>query len=300
MGSLRNLLKTDSLKVCADAAEFLPLAVLRVHLAKERISFVNAGFTALTGYEAADFSGGESCWRMLLGEAECGRVLEALARQLAEAGTVSLECRLCHKEGGALWVCLQGGVLWNKAAGVYLECAVSPVAHESAQITTVEERYAVLSQALREAVFTWELQTETILFSAAFEKVFGYRIPSEETMAFMRQSDFVYEADKPALLEHLRALRAGAAFGEAEFRVKKGARYVWCRSRASARCDMQGHPAWALGILTEIEAYKTADSMLRARAFRDETTGLLNKAAFEEAAQRLLRQARCSCCSLTI
>lgn len=290
METLRELLKIGSLKIAADAAAFSPLAVFRVCLPEEKVSFANASFTALTGYKAEELPADGGFWRVLFGEAEAARVLGEMAAQLDRAGRISLCCRLCHKDGGALWTAFKGGALWKSAQGVYLECLLLPKQRrEAAAVSAAQERQTVLEEKLQCAVFDWNLQTGAIAYSPAFEKHFGYRIPDEETLVFLESSDCVYEDDKPTLRTHFDALRAGAPYSEAEYRVKsKGGRYVWCKSSASALLDESARPVRAIGLLAEIEAYKAQAIAFREQACRDKTTGLLNKAAFVQEAQVLL------------
>lgn len=284
METLRELLKTGSLKISVNAADFLPIAIFRVQLADERFIYANERFTALTGYRAADFPADSEFWRVLFGEAEAPRLLRALAEQLEQEGKISLRCRFRHKDGGALMGMLQGDALWKNSHGVYLECVLQPdvLMRRSAG----EARCAAIEEDLASVLFDWDLRTDAIVYAPAFEKQFGYRIPPEETLAFLQRSDCVYEADKAVLAAHLRALREGSSYSEAEYRVRKACgRYVWCKSSAKALLDESGQPQQVVGLLVEVDSYKVEAEAFKAQAQRDETTGLLTKAAFLREAQ---------------
>lgn len=79
-----------------------------------------------------------------------------------------------------------------------------------------------------------------------------------------------------------------------EVRVKQNGDYRWFSMTTKILYGKNGRPISILGKISDIDAKKREELRLQAQAMRDSMTGLLNRAAFQEKAEKMLEMAKAS------
>ena len=79
-----------------------------------------------------------------------------------------------------------------------------------------------------------------------------------------------------------------------EVRLKRNGEYRWFSMTTKILYDKGGRPISILGKISDIDAKKREELRLQAQAMRDSMTGLLNRAAFQEKAEKMLELAKAS------
>lgn len=95
-----------------------------------------------------------------------------------------------------------------------------------------------------------------------------------------------------ALVEQECVGKNGLEPMHAEVRIKINGDYRWISLTTKVLYDRSGRPVSILGKISDIDVKKKEELRLKAQAMRDSMTGLLNRAAFQERADKILDRAR--------
>lgn len=153
------------------------------------------------------------------------------------------------------------------------------------------ERYEIILARTENILFEWDLMSDTISFSDAWEGIFGFPPVTHEARKGLADGGFFHPEDIPLLLRRIQALEDGASCQMAELRIaKRNGGYLWCRFRATALRDAEGILRKIGGIIINIDEEKRTGQALQDRAERDALTDMLNKQTAQSRAREYLRQ----------
>lgn len=151
-----------------------------------------------------------------------------------------------------------------------------------------ERRYRFLFEQTQEIVFDWDVQKHLIHHSPVISSKLGYPVPHDFSVEMLFETNIIHADDKPVIREMVDELTSGRRSNlEREYRIRKAdGSYFWCRNNMSVILDENRNPVWAVGILSDIDAYKKA--LLRESEWKDPLTGLANRSGFlEQSGERL-------------
>lgn len=209
------------------------------------------------------------------------RVSAAVSDQLQSADTAILECRLLHRTGPDRWISCKCTRVQDPKGEECLLIFVTDVTHMRHAYDTLQsklDRYEVILAQTENALFEWDIRTDTISFSDTWKKILGSAPISGNVRSSLMHSAFLHPDDVPMLIDAIDNLVGGSSYEMAEVRIAAtGGRYFWCRFRATALRDKTGNLEKVCGIIINIDAEKQAEQNLQARAERDSLTRLLNK-----------------------
>ncbi|MGN0504918.1 MAG: EAL domain-containing protein [Lachnospiraceae bacterium] len=103
--------------------------------------------------------------------------------------------------------------------------------------------------------------------------------------------DDVHPEDRTKLLTCCRGVAQTDGKAYAEVRIKCNDTYRWISLTTRLLCDMDGVPKSVIGRISDIDAKKKEELRLREEATKDSLTGLLNRVAFREEAEKMLDEA---------
>ena len=154
-----------------------------------------------------------------------------------------------------------------------------------------QESHRLLEQVANDALWSWDLDADTIAFSRRWVEMLG-----EQELGCSSEDWFgrVHEDDLVRLKSSLASLREGASpVFEAVYRIRhREGRWLWVLSRSLPARDPDGVPRKLVGTHTDITSSKRAEEQLARRAFYDPLTDLPNRALFLDRLSHAMRRAQ--------
>ena len=156
-----------------------------------------------------------------------------------------------------------------------------------------EERHALALRGANDGIWDWDVETDTVFFSARWKSMLGYAEP-EVGEARGEWLGRVHPDDRSALSQALEAHLTGTnEHFEFEHRVQhRDGSYRWMLTRGVAVRDLHGHATRVVGSQTDITARKEAERQLQHDAMHDPLTGLPNRVLFVDRLDQAIRRAR--------
>ena len=215
-------------------------------------------------------------------------------QQFQHSTYAQFEHRVVHKSGRILWVLNKSLLTTDSNGQESLFCYLTDITHTKAEVDELHRklnRYEIILAQTENVLFEWDIQTDDIMFSDTWKKVFGYPPAAVKFSEALQEASFFHPDDLPALHEKVSNFKRGSSYETAEARIANaGGRYLWCRFRASALRNSSGELYKIVGIIINIDAEKQATQILQDKADRDQLTKLLNKAAGRKRSEKYFAQ----------
>jgi two-component system, cell cycle sensor histidine kinase and response regulator CckA len=204
----------------------------------------------------------------------------AITRAVTEclqAGTpFDLELEIISAKGRRLWVRAIGDAVRNDAGRVVkIQGAFQDVSAVRQSIDAVrlsEERFRLLSRATNDAVWDWDLVTNTLWWNEGVETLLGYRRDQLAPAAGFRL-DRIHPDDLEATAAIIQsAIDGGAESWSAEYRFRhESGHYVWVLDRGYIQRDSTGAAVRMIGGMIDLTARKAdAERITEQAALLDE------------------------------
>lgn len=259
------------------------------------ILFVNAAFTALTGYSAAEAIG-KNC-RMLQGENTDTAAVQQIREALIQVKPVTCTLLNYRKNGSCFWNELTINPVFNQQGELInfigLQTDASDRKRAEAALRESEERYALAVQGANDGIWDWNLKTNQVYFSSRWKAMLGYddhEILDGVDEWFNRIHPQDQHWVKHRLHEHLSGL---TSHFETEYRMlHRDGIYRWMLSRGLAVQDADGKMARVAGSQTDMTAWKQAEEKLVHDALHDTLTDLPNRVLLIERLRHAIQLAQ--------
>lgn len=246
---------------------------------------VSQGFLSLIGYTLEEL---EACFSGSYLKMVHPGDRDAMAARIAEQAEmgrgVEAEYRLLCKGGTEKWVLDRGQLLAQADGRPVFCCELTDIsglhaAREALRLSL--KRQKIILEQSTDMVFEWDIQQDTLAYSANWAKKFGGEPKLAQTGLRRLLGAHIHPDDQGAYNRMMDRIQEGAPFAMAECRIfDQNGRAAWCRIRVTGQFAGPGHPTRALGVITDIDEDRRTIQTLRAKAERDALTGLYNKAAF--------------------
>lgn len=233
------------------------------------------------------------------------RVRQELRQAFLTGKTAQTEFRVRDQQEQLLWILGKFVLTLGPDGTEYLRVYLSDISRIQKAYDALNDRlqrYEIILTQTENALFEWDIESDTVSFSETAERVFGFPSFSRDFRTQLEQGSFFHPDDFYLLLESVQNLQNGSTYEMAEVRIatKKG-QYLWCRFRASAIRSEQGSLQKVVGIIINIDEEKQAEYKLRNRAERDSLTKLLNKQTARSRVENYLsRSPRGTQCAMLI
>lgn len=249
------------------------------------ILYANDYFYEQIGYTAKEFAQGSSENRYLeiVHPLDRMRVYKnALKLVQTACNCPFLEYRIVTSSGDIRWVRSRATQLFDSISGKHIiQAIINDITEEKNQKrrnTMIEEQFRIIAEQTCDTIFKWDFTSDTISFSPVYVKMFGYPLPGDISLQTLRKRNVVYKEDQPVLEKLIQRILDKAPVSEAQFRVRRADKsYIWVRCRITNIFDEDGLLLNAVGILTDIDAFKKETENLKYKATTDSLTGISNR-----------------------
>jgi PAS domain S-box-containing protein len=264
--------QATELKRLALAAERTGNAVA-ITDAERRITWVNRGFTRLTGCRPDEALGQD-----LLAFLVCGRsdpaTVASLRVSLRRGQGTRCELLSCDLNGREYWTDVDVQPLAD-AAGVttgfiVVQADITKQVLLRLGLMASEQRLRVTIDSAGIGIYDIDLVNGTVTYDASWARILGYE-PGEIRHLESTWQDLLHPDDRGWLAELVAGSRArGEATARAEYRVRrKDGRWIWLHDSARVvATDATGQATRVVGVMLDITARKEAEADTRMVAER--------------------------------
>ncbi|WP_395701994.1 PAS-domain containing protein [Aquabacterium sp.] len=241
-----------------------------------RITWINEGFTRISGYDAEAALGRTPGALLASGKAD-----PAVLQQLADAAAAGRPCRVevlnRRRDGREYWVDTEIQPLHDDQGRLtgFMEIgsditekrrASEQLAAATEQLQRQHRRLDAILRGTRAGTWEWNPQTDAVLVNERWLELIGHEADSFGPVTLAAWRDTVHPEDLPAAAHALRDhLAGGRDFYECELRLRhRQGGWVWVQvSGRIATRTPDGRPEWVAGIHLDISARKQAEAGLR-------------------------------------
>jgi PAS domain S-box-containing protein len=229
----------------------------------------NSAVTTLFGYEAEAVGAEATWWVERIHPAERDRVWAGVHAVLDGTGNAWKEEYRFRRSDGSYAEVLDRGYVIRDAAGRPIRMMgsmqdISPRKEAERALRESEERYAIVARATNDAIWDWDLRTDTVRWNEGIRTKFGYA--SEQVRPEGAWGDsLIHPEDAPHILKRMwAAARGGDPYWSLEYRFRRAdGSYAWVIDRAFALRDESGRAVRIIGSMMDITERRRAEEALR-------------------------------------
>ncbi|MGE4549059.1 MAG: diguanylate cyclase [Intestinibacillus sp.] len=215
-------------------------------------------------------------------------------RQLSVGAHYEIEYRVCRRDGETAWVLNRGQLVTDEHGhetlyNVLLNIDSSKQAQEALRLSL--DRYHIIMNQTNDVVFERDIATDRMIYSSVWQAKFGYEPIQDHASARILSASHLHPDDTEAAKGLLQEMQDGLPYGELDIRIANAqGLYQWCRIRATAQFNSNGHLCKVIGVLVDIDDAKKNEQKLQFQAERDLLTGLYNKTSARNRIESHLQQ----------
>ncbi len=230
------------------------------------IDYLNRRWSEYTGMPAGEAQGWK--WEQMVHPGDLERYQESWKRSVATGELFELEYRLRRSDGAYLWhlgraVALKNGggsvIKWFGSA-----TNIDPQKRAEEALRRSDERFRLVTKATNDAIWDWDLATDTIQWNEVLETAFGHVPDSSRSKGSWRR-EMIHPEDREQVWNGLgRAIDAGEEIWTDEYRFRRAdGSYAGVIDRGYVVHDDSGKPVRMIGAMQDNSARKGAEERLR-------------------------------------
>jgi diguanylate cyclase (GGDEF)-like protein/PAS domain S-box-containing protein len=276
--------------------ERLPAIVYVVEMGPPNTTiYISPQVEALLGISPAEYLSDPGTWKALLHPEDRDWVIDEIERVDAVEAPLDIECRMVARDGRVVWVRNQAARLpmlnGNRryVQGIMLDITAYKLAEKAWRES--EQRYQLVTWATNDAVWDWNLATDTVWFNEGLQKLFQH-VVVDEAWPYARWADQVHPADRLRVRASLeRALQGDDNFWSKEYRFRRAdGTYADVFDRGYLLRDLDGKPTRMVGAMVDVSERKRVEAALREaegnyRSLVEQLPAVVYVAEFGEAGQ---------------
>jgi diguanylate cyclase (GGDEF)-like protein/PAS domain S-box-containing protein len=265
----------------------IPGGVLRFRADENlTLNFVSDGFCRISGYTQQEIvQVFQSRFLEMVFPADRPGLLEQIRNAKTwDDRVVAFMFRVVCKDGSVLWMLNKARCMVDESGTVWIYSVlidVTSIKEAQDELKASEERFRLILENATYPVLDCNFSTGEFYFSGPFRKKFrdtNLHLKANELLPFLKKTDFVFEEDRPALLDYCKRVMSGQKPDDEDFRFRSSdGTYIWCTLKCTLFCNSAGQPARLIVMFTDIDHKKKEALDLRRKAEHDLLTGLYNR-----------------------
>jgi PAS domain S-box-containing protein len=260
---------SESQRTYSTLVSNLPGLVYRCRNDKEwSMEFISEGAIALTGYTISDFIEKKITFGQIIHPDDREPVWNAVQGAIQGKKPFRIVYRIFTATGEEKWAWEQGRGVFSPAGELlFIEGFVTDMT-ERKRIEEVirqsNERFHLATRATNDAIWDWDLVTNTVWWTENLQTLFHYK-PVEIQTKFDWWMERLHPEDRePVFLDVLATIDHGEQFWSGEYRFLRGdGTYATILSRGYIVHDESGKPVRMIGAMMDITERKRAEDELQ-------------------------------------
>jgi len=232
------------------------------------ILYISPSFERIWGLPCSRLYENSALWLESIHPDDRARVESAL--KLQASGDYNEEYRIVRPDGTVRWIADQGFPIQDDNGNVFRVAGVAEDITERKEATAAllanEARFRLLAKATNDALWDWDLKTQSLWWSEGFETLFGFsRDEIEPTIESWYNR--IHSEDREWVVQDVhRAINSGREnwSGEYRFACSNGS-YAHVLDRGHVIHDQHGVAVRMVGGMTDLTELKASQETLRLR-----------------------------------
>ena len=246
------------------------------------MEYVSGGFQSLTGHDPADLLGNRVIsYNELIHPDDRAGVAETSLTGKGEGARISIEYRLCHRDGSVRWVSERAVRVLDRPSSSwkwegFIEDITDRKRAEQA-LNEANERYQSIFENALEGIFQVTPEGHLLVANPAMARMFGYDSPAE-LLAELRDIPRQLYVEPERRDEYRRQLEAKGSVSNFEFQAfRKNGEVIWVSENAHVRRNAADGSICYEGTLEDITDRRVYQAQIERQANYDALTGLANR-----------------------
>ncbi|TYZ11867.1 PAS domain-containing protein [Hymenobacter lutimineralis] len=232
-------------------------------------TFFNQRWTDYTGYTLAQSQGTEM-WNNLLHPDDRARAQQVWGRSLQTGEDYEIEYRFKGVDGAYRWFLGLAKPIRDEQGEITRWFGTCTDIHDQklaeAQLRSSEERYHMASLATNDAIWDWNLQTNSVSWNDAIFRLYGYtRAEVEATSQWWYEH--IHPADASRVVDGIhRVIDNGHTMWQDEYRYRRAdGSYAYVHDRGYVSHGEDGRPIRMIGAMQDVTEQRQIQRALRER-----------------------------------
>lgn len=255
------------------------------------ITYANEGFLNLLGYTKEEFCHQEKTYITYVHPDDINKLNQKIEGATEPLQKIELELRIRKTDGTYFPALYRGTLSYTENGQPLIYCVVVDNTKQQTMLEELQaekERYKAIIENSDDILFDVDLQNDTVSVSPQLKKTFGLDIPENCTNAQLSNLLPIHPDDMKEIEALRNDIQKGALTNlSTQVRIQKSdGTYIWCQITISIiRSSSVSH---CVGKIRNIDAEIAEKKYLEDQARIDQFTGLYNKQAFLDLAQKYL------------
>ncbi len=232
--------------------------------------YASPTYFTMLGYKPENSPGHRERWLERIHPEDRDSVAEKMrGAPTAAEDSYQYETRMRHADGSYRWVNVVGRVIARdengkarRMMGVRIDITERKQVEEERRHS--HERFQIVARATNDAVWDWDLTSNTLWWNDGYRTLFGYS-PEEADPTAASWTDFIHPEDLDRVVHGIHeVIDRGGNGWSAEYRFRRhDGSYAKIFDRGMVTHDAQGKSVRMIGAMQDITSHKLAEEQLR-------------------------------------
>ncbi|KAA0131543.1 PAS domain S-box protein [Gimesia chilikensis] len=244
------------------------------------ILYISPSFERIWGYPCHELYENPNLWKETIHPEDLARIQPFLQNEAITGYDV--EYRICRPDESIRWISDKAFPIRDQQGDVFRVAGVAQDITERKEAITAleanEARFRILAKATNDAIWDWDLKTQSLWWGDGFETLFGFsRDDVEPTIESWYNR--IHPDDRTWVIDQVhQAIESGDESWEGEYRfLRKDGSYAYVLDRGHVLHDENGVAVRMIGGMMDLTERKLAEETLhlRDRAIQAVSQGIL-------------------------
>lgn len=216
------------------------------------ISYINSGFTDMTGYTLSDLAVFDYQHVRLVHPDDVERLVNTVLSCMEQNSSFVVEYRMMKKDGTLIWVLDKGVFVTDDNGNTQAQCILTDITLQKRQeeeLKLSERRYEVAISLSGLTMFEYNILTKDLVFFNNLGDMYGINNVLHNGPESMLEQGHIDMSCAPQYREMYRKIHAGEPFAACSIMAHDKDQSVWFFELSLTTVyDSDGHPVRAIGI----------------------------------------------------